>query len=167
MSKSFQLLLALITLIVFANSCNQSKSSNPDLVGNWKMHALRLHDFDNQITQISGQIKSLSDSMAIAKDSVSQMRFQSQLDQYQHYLAEMNGRKDSSLKNTRWIFESDNRFEDRESDNKTYKGYWEYNDKTKMLTRYLAADSLKIDVKGDTLSVAFDSLNHLIFVKTK
>ena len=167
MKKLFLLLGASTMLIMLTTSCNQTKSSNPALVGSWKMNTIHLKEFDDQVNQLSGQVKSLSDSLAVAMDTATQQRIQTELNQYQEYLANMKARKDSSLKNTQWIFKSDSRFEDHESANKTYKGYWEYNEKSKMLTRYLAADSLKIDVKSDTLTVTFDSLNHIIFVKSK
>jgi len=167
MKKSLQLIVASTMLMVLTNSCNQTKSTNPALEGTWKMHTLLLKEFDDQVAQLSGQVKSLSDSLASAHDSASQQKFQTELNQYQQYLSSMKAKKDSSLKNTRWIFKSDSKFEDQESASKNYKGYWEYNPKSKMLTRYLAADSLKIDVKSDTLTVTFDSLNHIIFVKSK
>ena len=154
-------------LMILTHACNQNKSTYPELVGSWKMHALQLKEFDDQVAQLSGQVKSLTDSLAAAKDSASQQRFQAELMQYDQYLSNMKARKDSSLKNTQWIFKSDSKFEDHESANKTYKGYWEYNPASKMLTRYLPADSLKVDVKSDTLTVTFDSLNHIIFVKSK
>ena len=167
MKKSLQLIVASTMLMILANSCNQTTNSNPALVGSWKMHTLHLKEFDDQVAQLSGQVKSLSDSLASATDTASQKRFQTELKQYQQYLSNMMARKDSSLKNTKWIFKGDGKFEDQEGASKTYKGYWEYNSKSKMLTRYLPADSLKIDVKSDTLTVTFDSLNHIIFAKSK
>ena len=167
MKKLLQLIVASAMLMVLTNSCNQTRSSNPALIGTWKMHTLHLKELDDQVAQLSDQVKSLSDSLATATDTGSQKRFQTELNQYQQYLSNLQARKDSSLKNTQWVFKSDSKFEDQEGANKNYKGYWEYNPKSKMLTRFLPADSLKIDVKSDTLTVTFDSLNHIIFVKSK
>lgn len=167
MKKSLQLLVASCMLMALTYSCNQTKSSNPALEGTWKMSRLHLKQFDDQVGQLTGELKSLSDSLATAKDSASQQRFQEELMRYQQYLDNLNARKDSSLKNTKWIFKGDSKFEDMESGSKTYKGFWEYNPKSKMLTRYFAADSVKLDLKSDTLDVAYDSLNHIMFVKSK
>src|SRR6185295_9523557 len=107
MKKTLQLIVASTMLMVLTNACNQTKSTNPALVGTWKMHMLKLKEFDDQVAQLSGEVKSLSDSLAAATDSASQQKFQTELNQYQQYLTNMKARKDSSLKNTRWIFKSD------------------------------------------------------------
>src|SRR5437764_3156426 len=99
MKKSIQLLVASTMLMVLIYSCTQNKSSNPALVGSWKMQSIHLKEFDDQVNQLSGQVKSLSDSLAAATDSASQKRIQAELSQYSEYLSNMKARKDSSLKN--------------------------------------------------------------------
>jgi hypothetical protein len=165
MKKSFQFLAALTMLMFLFNACNQG-GSDSGITGKWRMASIHIRQYDDQVAQLQDQVKSLSDSLATATDTASQKKFQSSLEMYQNYLSDMQARKDSSLKNTFWDFKKDGKFEGQESSDKKYEGYWEYNEKTKMMTRYLPSDSVKVDVKGDTLTLHLDSLNQILFVKT-
>jgi hypothetical protein len=165
MKKYVQLLPALALMIMSA-SCQHSGNVNPQLVGNWKMTAIHIKQYDDQVAQLKGEVQSLTDSLSGVKDSASMNRIQSNLDMYNHYLSDMQARKDSGLKNTYWNFKSDGKFSGQESADKKYNGYWEYNEKSKTITRYLPSDSVKVEVKGDTLILNLDSLNHITFVKS-
>src|ERR1043165_8472552 len=115
MKKSLQLIVASTMLMVLSYSCKQGTTSGSELVGNWKMNAVHSKGFDDQVARLSDQVKALSDSLGAAKDSASHSKFENQLNYYQHSLSELTARKDSSLKNSRWIFNSDRKFEDHES----------------------------------------------------
>lgn len=166
MKKSIQLLAASTMLMLLFNACNLG-GSDSKITGKWRMAGIHIRQYDEQVAQLQDQVKSLSDSLAAAKDTASQRKFQSSLVTYQNYLSDMQARKDSSLKNTYWNFKKDGKFEGQESSDKKYQGYWEYNEKTKMMTRYLPSDSVKADVKGDTLTLHLDSLNQITFVKVE
>ncbi len=166
MKKPIQLLVASAMLMLLINACNQNHNTNPALIGNWKMNALHIKQFDDQMAQMQGEIKSLTDSLTMTTDTAAQKRIQENLASYKNYLADMQARKDSSLTNTFWNFKGDGTFQGQESGNKKYSGYWEYHEKSKTITRYLPSDSVKVDVKGDTLILNLDSINHITFVKS-
>ncbi len=153
-------------LMILTNACSQSHNSNPSIVGNWKMNGIHIQQYDAQLAQLQGQVKTQTDSLAGVTDTASQQRMKKNIEMYQHYLDDMQSRKDSSLKNTYWNFKNDGKFEGQETADKKYQGYWSYNEKTKTITRYLPSDSVKVDVKGDTLILNLDSVNHITFVKT-
>lgn len=165
MKKSIYL-LAVSAVMILTNGCSQNKNSHSPVVGNWKMNAIHIQQYDAQLEQLQGQLKIQTDSLGYVTDTASQRRIMGNRDMYQHYHDDMQSRKDSSLKNTYWNFMSDGKFEGQESFDKKYQGYWSYNEKTKTVTRYLPSDSVKVDVKGDTLILNLDSVNQITFLKT-
>src|SRR5262249_13607586 len=145
-------LLAMIILAISVFSCSQT-SDNKDLIGKWKMHEIHIKQYNDQMAQIESQIAAFKDSLASAKDSASTKKFQNQLNSYMRYKDNMQARKDSSLKNTIWTFKEGGKLEGQESATNKYKGYWEYNSNSKTLRRFLPSDSVKVDVKGDTMTL--------------
>jgi hypothetical protein len=166
MKKSILVLLVALTVSVFFIACNQG-GSNPELIGKWKMNSIEIKQYAERIQQLEGLIKNLSDSLALTTDSVKLAKAQSELGYYQQNLDGMKAQMDSSLKNTFWTFEGNGKLQGQEADRKNYAGYWNYNEKSGMLTRYLPADSVKVKVKGDTMTLNLDSINHITFVKSK
>ncbi|MCY7408842.1 MAG: hypothetical protein LH473_01085 [Chitinophagales bacterium] len=166
MKNLVQTLFVTITLSVLVASCGQT-NSNPALVGKWKMNSIEIKQYAERIEQMEGLIKSLNDSLAIITDTAKLAKTKQELVYYQQNLDGMKSNMDSSLKNTFWTFDGNGQLSGQEADRKNYTGYWNYNDKTKMLTRYLPADSVKVAVKGDTMVLNLDSINHITFVKSK
>ncbi len=166
MKNLVQTLFIAITLTAFIASCTQT-NSNPALVGKWKMNSIEIKQYAERIQQLEGLIKSLNDSLAITTDTAKLAKSKQELGYYQQNLEGMKANMDSSLKNTFWTFDGNGKLSGQEADRKNYAGYWNYNEKTKMLTRYLPADSVKVAVKGDTMVLNLDSINHITFVKSK
>ena len=131
------------------------------------MNSIQIKQYGERIQQLEVLIKNLNDSLAITTDSAKLAKSKSELGYYQQNLDGMKSQMDSSLKNTYWTFESNGKLQGQEADRKNYAGYWNYNEKSGMLTRYLPADSVKVKVKGDTMLLNLDSVNHITFVKTK
>ena len=131
------------------------------------MNSIDIKQYSERIAQLEGMIKSANDSIAATTDTAKLAKAKAELGYYETNLSGMKANMDSSLKNTYWSFDANGKLQGQEADRKNYTGYWNYNEKSGMLTRYLPADSVKVKVKGDTMILNLDSINHITFIKTK